>query len=201
MKKVILLLTLFLGLNSIAQQGFMLGLNISPTWKIIMSSPKQTGLRTYQGGYGFTVGIPVKYWINDYSAFCSGIEYDFSAFDSYQNSNLVSSVRFNSLHLPLMFNVNLSGDWYGLLGAGLLYNLSVRDLNSTIGTDVTAVTNRLQPYLGLGVSTIRSNDYGYFEYGIQLRYQFRDMWDKNYAPLVDFNSHLISGDFIFRYFF
>ncbi len=201
MKKLTLFFSLLLTFNGIAQEGFMVGINISPTWKVIMSSPKQTGLRTYQSGYGFNAGMPIKYWINDYSAFCSGIEYDFAAFDSYENAILVSSVRYNALHVPLMFNINLSGDWYGLIGGGLMYNLAVRDLNSTIGTDVTAVTNRFQPYLGLGVSTIRSNDYGFFEYGVQVRYQIRNSWDSGYAPLADYNAHLISGDFIFRFFF
>ena len=101
-----------------------------------------------------------------------------------------------------MFNVNLSGNWYALLGGGLMYNISARDLNSvTYGTDITAQTNRLQPYLGLGVSSISDNERGTIEYGAQLRFQVRDIWVDDYAPLVNFNAHMLTADFVIRYFF
>lgn len=202
MKKIILLFTLFLTVQLNAQDGFMIGFSASPSWKINMTTQKQTGIRSYQSGYGFSAGIPIKYWINDYSAFSSGIEYDFTAFDGFNNGQLVSSVRFNAIHLPLMFNVNLSGNWYALVGAGLLFNISARDLNNvTYGTDITTQTNRLQPYLGLGISSISESNKGFLEYGIQLRYQVRDIWINDYAPLENFNAHLISADFVIHYYF
>ncbi len=196
------LLLLCLSFHVKAQEGFQIGFSASPSWKINMTTQKQTGIRSYQSGYGFSIGIPVKYWINDYSAFSSGLEYDFSAFDGFQNGQLVSSVRFNALHLPLMFNVNLTGHWYALVGAGLLYNLSARDLNAvTFGTDITSQTNRLQPYLGLGISSLNERDRGLLEYGVQLRYQVRDIWINDYAPLENFNAHLISADLVIHYYF
>ena len=200
--RIILFIVLFVAFQLNAQEGFNIGFSASPSWKINMTTQKQTGIRSYQSGYGFSAGIPVKYWINDYSAFSSGLEYDFTAFDSFQNGQLVSSVRFNALHLPLMFNVNLSGNWYALVGTGLLFNLSTRDLNSvTFGTDITSQTNRLQPYLGLGVCSISESNKGLLEYGIQLRYQVRDIWINDYAPLENFNAHLISADFVIHYYF
>ena len=185
-----------------AQEGFQIGFGASPSWKINMTTQKQTGIRSYQSGYGFSIGIPVKYWINDYSAFSSGLEYDFAAFDGFQNGQLVSSVRFNALHLPLMFNVNLIDDWYALVGGGVLFNLSARDLNSvTFGTDITTQTNRLQPYLGIVVSSLKEKSRGLLEYGIQLRYQVRDIWISDYAPLENFNAHLISADLVIHFYF
>lgn len=200
--RITLFIALFVAFQLNAQEGFNIGFSASPSWKINMTTQKQTGIRSYQSGYGFSAGIPIKYWMNDYSAFSSGLEYDFTAFDSFQNGQLVSSVRFNALHLPLMFNVNLSGNWYALVGTGLLFNLSARDLNSvTFGTDITSQTNRLQPYLGLGVCSISESNKGLLEYGVQLRYQVRDIWINDYAPLENFNAHLISADFVIHYYF
>lgn len=200
--KITLFIFLFVAFQLNAQEGVNIGFSASPSWKINMTTQKQTGIRSYQSGYGFSAGVPLKYWINDYSAFSSGLEFDFTAFDNFQNGQLVSSVRFNALHLPLMFNVNLSDNWYALIGTGLLLNLSARDLNSvTFGTDITPQTNRLQPYLGVGVCSISESNRGLLEYGVQLRYQVRDIWISDYAPLENFNAHLISADFVLHYYF
>lgn len=201
MKKTVLIAAFFLSLNVFAQDGFMMGVNISPAWKVNMTAQKQTGLRTYQSGYGFSIGVPFKYWINDYSAFSSGIDYDFGAFDGYNNGNLVSSVRFSAVHVPLMFNINLTGNWYALAGAGVLYNLAVRDLNYVGGSDVTGVSNQFQPYLGLGVSSIIERGSGFFEYGAKIRYQVRNIWNEDYPAIDGYNSRLISIDFVLQYFF
>lgn len=201
MKKIILIITLFFGITGISQEGWQVGLSVSPSYKINMSKQKGTGLRTNQGGYGFSVGVPVKYWLNEFTAFNTGIDYEFTAFDSYQGTLLISSFRFNSLHVPVMFNIHLSGKLYAMVGSGVVYNASVRDLNVLQGNDLSSVTNRVIPYLGLGLNSFIDKDFGYFEVGVQGRYQLLDIWKSTYLPQENFNSHLVSLDFIFRYYF
>ncbi len=201
MKKIVLIITLFFASNVMAQGGLQFGLNVSPSWKINMSKQKETGLRTNQSGYGFNAGIPVKYWMNEFRSLNTGLDFEFTAFDSYLNGLLVSSFRFSSLHLPVMFNFHLSGTLYGMAGTGVVYNFAVRDLNISQGTDLTGVTNNVQPYLGLGLNSLIEKDFGFFEVGVQGRYQLLDIWKNTYAKQEDFNSHLVSLDFIFRYYF
>lgn len=200
MKKLAILFCLFFTLNSFSQ-GLQFGLGVSPSYKINMSRQKVTGLRTNQGGYGFNAGIPVKYWISEFTSLNTGLDFEFTAFDSYQNGNLVSSFRFNSLHLPLMFNLHMSGTLYGMVGTGVVYNLSVRDLNVLQGSDLSNVTNSVQPYLGVGINSLLDKDYGKIEVGVMARYQLLDIWKDDYLPQEPFNSHLASLDFIFRYYF
>jgi hypothetical protein len=183
-------------------QGTQLGLTINPAWKVKMSRQKVTGLRTNQSGYGFTVGVPVKHWFNEFTALNTGLEFEFSAFDGFQNGLLVTSNRFNALHVPLLFNFHLSGNMYAMAGTGLVYNLSVKELNNvTIGANVTSVTNNVQPYLGAGVNRLLEKDWGKIEVGVLARYQLLDVWKNSYEPLDDFNTHLATLDFLFRYYF
>ena len=183
-------------------QGTKFGVTINPAWKIKMSRQIATGLRTNQSGYGFTVGVPVKHWLNEFTALNTGVEFEFSAFDGFQNGQLVSSNRFNALHVPLLFNIHMSGNLYAMAGSGLVYNFSVKELNNvTIGADVSNVTNNVQPYLGLGVNSLLEKDWGYIEVGVLARYQLFDVWKDSYEPLEDFNTHLASLDFLFRYYF
>ncbi len=201
MKKLVLIITLFFASSVMAQGGVQFGLDVSPSWKINMSKQKGTGLRSNQGGYGFNAGIPVKYWMNEFRSLNTGLDFEFTAFDSYQNGLLVSSFRFSSLHLPVMFNIHLSGSLYAMVGTGVVYNFAVRDLNVLQGSDLTGVTNNVQPYLGLGVNSFIERDFGYFVVGVQGRYQVLDIWKSTDVPQENFNSHLASLDFIFRYYF
>lgn len=203
LKKItIICLLVFIGSSSYAQGGTQFGLTINPAWKVKMSRQKGTGLRTNQSGYGFTVGVPVKRWFNEFTALNTGLEFEFSAFDGFQNGILVTSNRFNALHVPLMFNFHLSGNMYAMAGSGLVYNLSVKELNNvTIGANVTSVTNNFQPYLGVGVNRLLDKDWGKVEVGVMARYQLLDIWKNSYSPLEDFNTHLATLDFLFRYYF
>jgi hypothetical protein len=200
MKKIILVITLFFATTAMSQ-GVKFGLNVSPSWKIKLTKQKGTGLRSSQGGYGFNAGIPVKYWINEFTSFNTGLDYEFTAFDSYNNGFLVSSFRFNSLHLPLMFNIHLSGPLYAMVGTGVVYNMSVRDLNILAGSDLSDQSNNVQPYVGLGINSLIEKDFGYFEVGVQGRYQLLDIWKSTYEPEENFNSHLASLDLVLRYYF
>ena len=202
MKRIIAILVLAISTQISAQDSPQFGVNISPSWKINAARQVQTGLRSNQSGYGFRVGVPVKFWLNDYTAFNTGLDYEFTSFDGFQNGQLVSSFRFNSLHLPLVFNMHLSGNLYAMAGTGLVYNLTARDLNNiTFGTDVSAVTNSLQPELALGINSFVEKGSGEFEFGVLGRYQILDIWKNDYLPMEPFNSHIISLDLLLRYYF
>jgi hypothetical protein len=73
--------------------------------------------------------------------------------------------------------------------------------NVTIGANVTSVTNNVQPYFGAGVNRLLEKDWGKIEVGVLARYQLLDVWKNSYEPLDDFNTHLATLDFLFRYYF
>lgn len=199
MKKLALAFLLFVGVNGMTQ-GLEFGINVSPGLRIIVSQQTGTGLRSYQTGFGFSTGIALKYWVSEFTSFNTGLDYEFSAFDSFQNTQLVSSFRLKALHLPLMLNIHLRGSFYAMAGSGLAYNLAVRDLNAQ-GNDLTGNTNRLQPYLGLGVNSLMEKDFGNIELGALLRFQVLNIWKKNYLPFQGYSQHLAPLEFVFRYYF
>ena len=201
-KKCSLGIILLLSTSVSFGQGTQFGITINPAWRIKMSRQIGTGLRTNQSGYGFTVGVPVKTWVNQFTAFNTGLEFEFTAFDGFENGNLVSSNRFNAVHVPLLFNFQLSGNLYAMAGSGLVYNFSVKELNNvTLGAEVSSVTNNVQPYLGVGVNSLMEKDWGKVEVGVLARYQLLDVWKSSYEPFENFNTHLASLDFLFRYYF
>lgn len=188
MKKLALIILAVISVHGHAQEGWQFGVNISPSYKLNMAKQQGTGLRTNTGGYGFNLGVPVKYWFNEFTAFNTGLDFEYSAFDSYIYGYLDSSFRFNSLHLPLMFNFHLSGSFYAMAGTGVNYNLRVTDLNS------------VQPYLGLGVNSLMEKDFGTFEVGVLGRYQLLDIWKADKKPLQSINSHLLTIELLLRFY-
>ena len=200
MKKLALIILAVISVHGHAQEGWQFGLNISPSYKLNMAKLQGTGLRTNTGGYGFNLGVPVKYWFNEFTAFNTGLDFEYSAFDSYNNGYLDSSFRFNSLHLPLMFNFHLSGSFYAMAGTGVNYNLRVTDLNSVQSAVVTDLTNKVQPYLGLGVNSLMEKDFGTFEVGVLGRYQLLDIWQADKKPFQSINSHLLTIELLLRFY-
>lgn len=200
MKKVLYTLILFMSFSTMAQDGLQVGLNVSPSWKLNLHRNKLTTLRSSENGYGFSIGVPVKYWISDYTSFNTGLDYEFTAFDNFTSGVLASSFRFNSLHLPLMFNINMTGNWYGMLGTGAIYHLSSRDLNAVGGTDVSELTNNVQPYIGVGINTLAERGNHFFELGVLGRYQVLDVWNSQYEPAEILTSHILSLDFLMRFY-
>lgn len=201
MKKISLVFLLILNFTVFAQDGVQIGLNVSPGFKVNMSKQKGTGLRNNSTGYGFNVGIPVKFWMREFTAFNTGINFDHAAFDSYLNGVLVSSFRINAVDVPLAFNLHMNGRYYGILGGGVVYNLRVTDLNAVQSAVITDFTNLIQPYITVGINNLVEKDFGFLEIGVQGRYQLLDIWKSSYTPYENFNSHLISLDLLLRYYF
>lgn len=201
MRNLVCLILILTSTQVIAQGSWNFGVYIAPSWKINTSRHIQTGLRTNQNGYGFSTGLAVKKEINDFTSFNTGILYNYAAFDVFSNGLLISSFRINSLDLPLLFNTNLKGSWNAMYGAGGVYNMRVRSLDVNLGSDFSNFTNNVQPYLGLGINTKIERADDHILTGLLAKYQLLDIWKKDYVALQNFNSHLISLDFFFTYYF
>jgi hypothetical protein len=201
MRNLVCLFLIWTSTQVLAQGNWNLGVYIAPSWKINMSKQIQTGLRSSQSGYGFTTGIAVKKEMNDFTSFHTGLLYNYAAFDVFSNGLLVSSFRINSLDLPLLFNSNIKGSWNAMYGAGGVYNMRVRSLDVNLGSDFSNYTNNVQPYLGLGINTKIERADNHILTGLLARYQVLDIWNKDYVALQNFNSHLVSLDFFFTYYF
>jgi hypothetical protein len=201
MRNLVCLLLLWTSTNVLAQGNWNLGVYIAPSWKINMSRQIQTGLRSSQSGYGFSAGIAVRKEMNDFTSFNTGLLYNYAAFDVFSNGLLISSFRINSLDLPLLFNTNIKGSWNAMYGAGGVYNMRVRSLDVNLGSDFSNFTNNLQPYLGLGINTKIERADNHILTGLLAKYQVLDIWNKDYVALQNFNSHLVSLDFFFTYYF
>lgn len=203
MRKIILILCLLglIGTGSVkAQEGFQLGLELSPAWNINVQKQLGTGLRTYASGYGFNVGVPVKWWAFESLALQTGLSFEYMAFDNRFQNTLVSSLRYGSLHLPLMFNYAVTDGWYAIFGGGVNYNVFNQSWVSGIGINISNQTNKLQPYVGAGVSTMMHRDKGSFELGAQARFHLINIWADGTVNAMDFKNKILSFDLILRYY-
>jgi hypothetical protein len=195
------LLILILSTTSYAQEGLQLGLEISPAWVVNTHKQKGVGIRSAESGYGFNLGVPIKWWFSETMAFQSGLTFEYTAFDNRVNNTLQSSVRFGSIHLPLMLNYAMSGNWYLLFGGGVNYNI-INQSWAGFGVDISSQVNAFQPYAGLGISTLMERDKGVFEFGVTSRYHFIDLWkaDAIYFDSENYTSKILSFDLLLRFY-
>jgi hypothetical protein len=110
-------------------------------------------------------------------------------------------MRFNAIQLPLIFNYNVTGNWYAMGGAGVNFNFMVRSIIPGIAADVSAVTNNVQPYVGIGANNLKELNNGKLELGLLAKYFLIDIYNKDYPPSATISSHLVSLDVFFRIYF
>jgi len=182
-----------------AQEGLQMGLEISPAWNLNVHRSKVIKSWSFESGYGFNVGLPLKYWFSETMAIQSGLTYEYVAFDNRFNSTLVSSYRYGSLHVPVMFNLAMKGGWNAIFGAGLNYNI-MNKFWAGNSVDITPSIQSVQPYVGGGASTLLERNKGVFEIGVQARYHFLELSDKNVPTVSDFSSNILSFDLIMRFY-
>lgn len=187
-------------LNVLGQSGFQLGIEASPVYHADIQRNKVTTIRTTASGYGFNVGVPIKWWMSDYVALQSGLTFDLMMFDNRAGKVLQSSTRHGSIHLPLMLDYALTDSWHALFGAGLNYNFMNVQWTPQGKLSLDSQTNRFQPYIGVGLSTLMDRDAGVFELGAQARYHFIDMYKDGWFSDEDFTDRIISFDVILRYY-
>ncbi|UKN02659.1 PorT family protein [Paracrocinitomix mangrovi] len=201
MKRVVVIFLVLLSFGLNAQQGFHLGAEVSPSWNVNLQRQSSTGLNNSTAGYGFNIGVPMRYGINDQFSIQSGLTFEFMAFDERFNKTLISSNRHGSLHLPLMMSYGVTDAWYLNFGLGINYNFYNRQWTSFGTLDLGSVTNKFQPYTGLGLSTLLEQDKGTFELGVLGRFHFIDMYKPSTFSAEEFKNYIISLDLILRMYF
>lgn len=200
MKRILAIASILLTLNLPAQEGFQMGLELSPAWNVNIQRQEGIALRTYTSGYGFNIGVPVKWWAYESLALQTGLTFEFMAFDNRIGNSLSSSNRHGSIHLPVMFNYALSSNWYVLFGGGVNYNVLNYQWTPIGNLGLTAVTNNFQPYGGLGLSTLMERDKGVFELGAQGRFHFIDLYKSSTFSAAGIINRILTFDLVLRYY-
>lgn len=195
------LLIILLGLSTQSWGQWSIGLDVTPSWKLNFHNSKITpGIRSFENGYGFSVGIPLKLRLNEYSDFGTGLNYEYTAFDRFNNGVLVNSQRFSSIQLPLRWHRQLRESLYLTVGTGANYIFAARRLDTGFSVFINDRLRRFQPYVSVGVNLFQELDFGKFEFGVQGRYYILDIWNENDPNFAATSSRFICLDLVLRYF-
>lgn len=196
----LLLLVLTLS-TSFAQKGFKLGVEASPAWYINIQRQASTSLISNTNGYGFNLGVPVRWGFSETMALQTGLNFEMMLFDVRFNKQLQSSNRHGSIHIPLQLSYALSGGWNLLMGTGLNYMILNKQWYLGLTSDISIATNKAQPYAALGISTMMERGSGIFELGVIGRFHFIDLYngDTTFSD-PDFRNWIFSIDLSLRYY-
>lgn len=168
------------------------GVEISPAYhsQRITTVPS---LPTYINGYGYSLGITYKTELSDMVFFRSGLNYEWFAFDSRYNGQLVSSLRMNSADIPLAFHtpttfLNLDV----VYGLGANYIFSSKVLSNNLWSKSLDISNHFQPYILLGLANRSFTSSEQYEIGVSARYRLLKLYNTsdNKTNLFTFNFHL-----------
>lgn len=183
-------------------QDINIGIEISPNFDFQLFKDKTTKLRSSDSGIGFGTGLTLNVDLKEYTKFNSGLKFEFLSFDQSYNFNLVSSFRLLNLDLPLYIskNIGLAENWLYSYGGGVKYNLNSRRYSLGYWTNVNALTNKIQPYLSLGLHYNSSSSKS-LQFGTILKYHVLDVWKKEQQNFNNSNTHLFIIDFSIKYFF
>lgn len=195
------LIILFISQSLLAQDGLNTGAHVSTSFNLNSHRNKQTTLWSSESGYGFTLGIPIRYGYAEDRAFCTGVAYEFSAYDNWFNNTLVSSMRLHYLHVPATIHFNLISSWFLSTGTGLNFVFRSRTFTPGNNVNISNSINPFQPYLSLGIGTCSERGTGIFELSAQLRYHFLDIWKKEYPLHEVTTSKVVSLDLVMRFYF
>jgi hypothetical protein len=201
MKNLLLSLVVLFSFSSNAQEGFHLGIEASPSWHLNIQRQVSTTLLSNTNGYGFTLGVPVKYGFSESMAFQTGLSFEMMLFDQRFNGNLISSNRHGSIHVPLQLSYVLTGDWNFIFGTGFNYNLINNQWTQFGNINIGIAVNKFQPYAAAGISTIMERGPGIFELGMVGRYHFIDLYNGETTFMDDdFKNWIFSADLVLRYY-
>jgi len=180
---------------SYSQSNFSLGIEVSPSVKFQTIRNKSTGLFTSLSGYGFNIGLPIKYDLGDYKTISTGVLYEFAAFDTRINTYLINSLRLNSVTVPIVYNYSVTKNYYVNMGGGVNYIFTSKEFGGGGWTNVNQIVNQIQPYVSLGGSLLKnSNSY---ELGVNARYYLLSIWNMNTLT----STNIVSIDLNMKYFF
>jgi hypothetical protein len=185
----------------IAQEGINVGAKISTSFHLNTHRNKQTTIWSSESGYGFSVGVPLRFGYAEDRAFVTGLDYEYIAFDNRVNNFLVSSTRFHYLHIPATLHFNLISSLFISTGTGVNLALGSKTFVPGVSVDISDVINPFQPYLSLGVGSSVERGGGIFELSAQARYHFLDIWQKDYPQHAITTSKIVSMDLVMRFYF
>lgn len=187
--------------RGIAQEGASIGVHLSTSFQLNSHRDKQTTIWSSESGYGFNMGVPVRFGYAEDRAFTTGLDYEYLAFDNRVNNFLQSSLRFHSLHIPATLHFNVISSWFISTGAGanLVFRSRLFVPGSTV--NISNSINPFQPYLSLGIGTLGNRGDGLFELSAQARYHFLDVYKKSYPLFEVVTSKIVSFDLVMRYYF
>ena len=200
MRVVLIALLSALSSSVYCQKGFKIGIEVDPSWKGNIHHSTTTGVWTAENGYGFSLGVPIKYGWNETNSLNTGLLYEFTSFDQLFKNVLTASLRISALQLPVMFNFKLRSTWFWSTGAGLNYNFINRGYSYGYYVNINNTVRQLQPWVGLGIGDQIARDFGLFELGAQARFQFLQLWTKDYAKTQGASSRILAFDVILRYY-
>lgn len=196
MKKLLTIL-IFISSTISFSQDVSFGLEVSPSFQLQSIRNKSTGLFSSISGYGFNLGVPIKFMLSDNKSFSTGLSYEFSAFDNKVNNFLISSLRLNSLHIPIMYNYPIIDGLYINAGGGINYIFKSKEYGGGIWLNTNSLTNNFQPYIATGLSTIAERSTNTYELGVNARYHIIDIW--KYATTT--STKIIAIDLNLKYYF
>jgi len=196
MKKIYFIFALLATTSSFAQD-LTLGIELSPSYQLQSIRNKATGLFSSISGYGFNLGAPIKFNLNDNKSFSTGLLYEFSAFDNRVNTFLISSLRLNSLRIPFTYNYPIVEGLYLNAGGGINYVFNSKEYGGGIWLKTNTITNRFQPYIAAGLSTLMDRNTNTYELGVNARYHLIDIW--KYAAQT--STNIIAIDLNLKYYF
>lgn len=184
--------------NAVAQEGFHIGLEVNPSWRLMTTRSKTTGIWSVGNGYGFNVGLPIKWGYNEYRTLNTGVSFDYTAYDSYSNGVLVNSLRLQGIKIPLMIHFLLRNSWSLGGGIGANYLFRATALSSGLRINATNTINQIQPWLGFGVFNCMERDFGLFELGGQARYHVLNLYNKATTATTNTANRILAIDLVLR---
>ena len=198
MIKIIFALLILITVKQVeAQQKATLGVEISPSIKFQTIRNTVTGLFTSFGGYGFNVGLPVKYLLLDNKSVSTGLTYEFTAFDTRINTVLINSLRLNTLNVPIVYNYPIKENYFVNMGGGVNYIFVSKEYSGGIWTNINPLVNQFQPYICLGGALLKHKANNMYEFGINVRYHLFNLWSLNTLT----STNIVSVDLNLKYFF
>tara|TARA_B100000809_G_scaffold245188_1_gene271880 strand:+ start:239 stop:829 length:591 start_codon:yes stop_codon:yes gene_type:complete len=195
--KIVALLLLFIFSTFSYSQNTNFGIEVSPSFELQSIKNKNTGLLSSISGYGFNIGMPIKFNVDNEKSISSGITYEFTAFDNKINNYLASSLRLNSLNVPLIYNIPVIQGFYFNTGIGINYIFLSKQFGGGIWLNTNTIVNQFQPYLAAGLSTLVDLGTNNYELGVNARYHLIDIW-KNTDQT---RTNIIAIDLNMKYYF
>ena len=197
LRLVVLFLLILNGTLVSSQNEFSLGIEVSPSVKLQTIRNKVTGLFTSFSGYGFNLGLPIKYSLEDNRSISFGVLYEFTAFDNRVNTMLVNALRLNTVSVPLVYNYSINENYYVNMGGGVNYVFKSREYGGGLWTNVNEIVNPFQPYLCFGGSMLQSRQENIYEIGVNARCHILNLWRLNTSTSIN----IVSLDLNLKYFF